>query len=263
MYKFGLALSGGGAKGLAHLGIIKALEEHDMRPEIISGVSAGAIVGALYADGFTPDEICKFFKEKKFFSFAKFNLRRRNFNGLMSQERFEEMLTDKLRSKTFEELNIPLIINATDINDGKNVYFSNGTLVDKIVASASVPVFLTPKEINGHQYVDGGIFNNMPTKIIRSRCRYLIGCHVNPIVKAEPITEVLKIFERVYDLCIQSSTVTEKAVCDLLFEPIEAKNYGIFDIDHTEEIFKVGYEYASRILDKTDRQQINRWLNHE
>lgn len=263
MYRFGLSLSGGGAKGLAHLGIIKALEEHDMRPEILSGVSAGAIVGALYADRKTPEDICKFFKETRFFSYVKLNLRRRAFNGLMNQSRFEEMLNAELRSKTFEELSMPLYINATDITDGCNVFFSSGSLVDKIVASAAVPIFLTPKEIDGHQYVDGGIFNNMPARVIRSRCRYLVGCHVNPIVKNEPIKEVLKIFERVYDLCIQSSTVPEKAVCDLLFEPIEAKTYGIFDIDHTEKIFNVGYEYASRILDKTDLSHINRWLNRE
>lgn len=263
MYNFGLALSGGGAKGLAHLGIIKALEEHDMRPEILSGVSAGAIVGALYADGRNTDEICAFFKETKFFSFVRFNLRRKKFNGLMSQERFENMLKGELRSQTFEELSMPLYVNATDITDGKNTFFSSGSLVDKIVASASVPIFLTPKEIDGHQYVDGGIFNNMPARIIRSRCRYLIGCHVNPIIKNEPITEVLKVFERVYDLCIQSSTVPEKAVCDLLFEPIEAKSYGIFDIEHTEEIYRIGYDFASRILDGLDHDHIRRWLNRE
>lgn len=263
MYNIGLALSGGGAKGIAHLGIIKALEEHDLRPEIMSGVSAGAIVAALYADNHTPEEICEFFKETKFFSFVKFNLRRKKFNGLMSQERFEEMLGKELRSKTFEQLSMPIYINATDITDGRNVFFSSGPLVEKIVASASVPVFLTPKEINGHQYVDGGIFNNMPSRIIRSQCRYLIGCHVNPIVQEEPITEILKVFERVYDLCIQSSTVPEKAVCDLLFEPIEAKHYGIFDIDHTEEIFNVGYEFASRLLDKADLSVINRWLRNK
>lgn len=263
MYRIGLALSGGGAKGLAHLGIIKALEEHGLRPEIISGVSAGAIVGALYADGHTPDEICEFFKETRFFSYAKPNLSLRSFKGLMSQDRFEDMLTKELRSTTFEELGIPLVINATDITDGKNTFFSSGTLVDKIVASSSVPIFLTPKEIDGHQYVDGGVFNNMPAKIIRSRCRYLIGCHVNPIVKVEPYSDVRKIFERVYDLCIQSSTVAEKAVCDLLFEPTEAKVYGIFDLDNVEKIFDAGYDFASRILDSTDLSHINRWLNRE
>ena len=259
MYNIGISLSGGGAKGIAHLGVLKALEEHDLRPEIISGVSAGAIVGALYADGHTPDELCQFFKETKFFNYVKFNLRGVR-NGLMSQIRFEEMLDSELRSKTFEELSMPLYINATDINDGRNVFFSSGPLVEKVVASASVPGFLTPKEIDGHQFVDGGIFNNMPSHIIRSQCRYLIGCHVNPIIHEDHIKDISKVLRRVYDLCIQSSTVQEKAICDLLFEPIEAKNYDIFDIDHSEVIFNVGYSFASRLLESKDLNIIHRWL---
>lgn len=244
-YRIGLTLSGGGAKGIAHIGVLKALEEHGLKPDIISGVSAGAIVGALYADGMKPDDICSFFKETKFFSYVKLVVPKK---GLMSTNRFESMLKSALKSKTFEDLRIPLLINSTELTEGRNEIFSSGTLVDKVVASASVPVFLTPKEIGGKIYVDGGIFNNMPCSLIRNKCQYLVGCHVNPIIRAEQNFDIWDVLERVYDLSIQASTVVEKQLCDLVLEPVEAKNYGIFDIDHTQEIFNIGYDYTMKRL---------------
>lgn len=244
-YKIGLSLSGGGAKGIAHLGIIKAMEEFGIKPEIISGVSAGAIMGALYADGKSPDEICRFLKNTKFFNYVKLIIPRR---GFMDAQRFYDMLEAEISAKTFEELKMPLIINATNLVDGKNEFFSSGSLIERVVASASVPGALTPRIINGKPYVDGGVFNNMPCSVIRPYCNYLIGCHVNPIVRNPDIDGIFEILNRVYDLSIQSSTVAEKAVCDLVLEPKETKNYGIFDIDHTQEIFDIGYKYAVRIF---------------
>lgn len=244
-YKVGLALSGGGAKGIAHIGVIKALEEAGLKPEIISGVSAGAIVGALYADGKTPEEICSFFKDTKFFSYVNLVIPRK---GLMSAQRFETMLKKALRSKTFEDLQIPLRINATELVEGKNTYFTTGTLIDKVVASASVPIFLNPKEIDGKIYVDGGIFNNMPCRIIRQDCQFLIGCHVNPIVTEGDMDSARDIAERIYNLSIQASTIPEKKACDLVIEPVEARNFGMFDIQHTDEIFNIGYECAKKAL---------------
>ena len=245
MYRIGLTLSGGGAKGLAHAGVLKALEEYGLRPQILSGVSAGAIVAALYADGKTPDEICYFFKQTKFMDYVGFV---RPKKGLMSTRKFEKMINDALTAKTFEELKIPIYINATELTVGENAIFSSGPLVEKIVASASVPVVLTPKKIGDKIYVDGGIFNNMPASLIRSQCKFLIGCHVNPIRHDNTVHTAKQILERIYNLSIQSSTVPEKKICNLVLEPDEAKQYGMFDTDHFEDIFNIGYEYTKQIL---------------
>lgn len=245
MYNVGMALSGGGAKGIAHIGVLKAMEEFNLKPQIISGVSAGAIVGAMYADGISPDDICYFFKQTKFFNYVSF---RRQRLGLFSQIKFEKMLSEVIKSTTFEELKIPLVVNATELVYGKNEYFSEGPLIEKVVASSSVPLFLTPKKINGKVYVDGGIFNNMPCRVIRKRCRLLAGCHVNPIAESKSLDSAFDVASRVYDLSIQSSTVPEKRSCDILFEPVEAKKFDIFDIEHTQEIFNIGYDYAMKKL---------------
>lgn len=248
MYRIGLTLSGGGAKGLAHAGVLKALEEYGLRPQIMSGVSAGAIVAALYSDGKTPDDICYFFKQTKFLDYISFIRPRK---GLLSTRKFEKMLNEAISAKTFEELSIPLYINATELTIGENIIFSSGPLIEKIVASATVPIFLTPKEIDNKIYVDGGIFNNMPASLIRTKCKFLIGCHVNPIRNDNKINSTKKLIERIYDLSIQSSTISEKKICNLVLEPDKAKQYGIFDTNHFEEIFNIGYEYTKDILSNT------------
>lgn len=237
-FRVGISLSGGGAKGIAHLGVLQALEECGFKPQVIAGVSAGAIIGALYADGKSPKEICQFFKDSSFFKFVKIVVPKK---GVMSTERFYNLLDGFLTAKTFEELQMPLTINATELIEGKNVYFNSGPLVDKIVASSSVPIFLTPKEMEGKVYVDGGIFCNMPAKVIRQDCDILFGVHVNPIVTEGSIDGMMDVMERVYHLAIQSSTVSEKRACDVVIEPVEARNYGMFDISKTQEIFDIGY----------------------
>lgn len=240
-FRVGISLSGGGAKGIAHLGVLQALEEYGLKPQVIAGVSAGAIIGALYADGKSPKEICQFFKDSSFFKFVKIVVPKK---GVMSTERFYNLLDGFLTAKTFEELQMPLTVNATELIEGKNVYFNSGSLVDKVVASSSVPIFLTPKEMEGKVYVDGGIFCNMPAKVIRQECDLLFGVHVNPIVTEGSIDGMMDVMERVYHLAIQSSTVSEKRACDVVIEPVEARNYGMFDISKTQEIFDIGYRAA-------------------
>ena len=251
-FRVGISLSGGGAKGIAHLGVLQALEECGFKPQVIAGVSAGAIIGALYADGKSPKEICQFFKDSSFFKFVKIVVPKK---GVMSTERFYNLLDGFLTAKTFEELQMPLTINATELIEGKNVYFNSGSLVDKIVASSSVPIFLTPKEMEGKVYVDGGIFCNMPAKVIRQDCDILFGVHVNPIVTEGSIDGMMDVMERVYHLAIQSSTVSEKRACDVVIEPVEARNYGMFDISKTQEIFDIGYRAAMVKLNQPEVQK--------
>ncbi|MBP7965746.1 MAG: patatin-like phospholipase family protein, partial [Paludibacteraceae bacterium] len=215
------------------------------KPQVIAGVSAGAIIGALYADGKSPKEICQFFKDTSFFKFVKIVVPKK---GVMSSERFYKLLDGFLTAKTFEELQMPLTINATELIEGKNVFFNSGSLVDKIVASSSVPIFLTPKEIDGKIYVDGGIFCNMPAKVIRQECDLLFGVHVNPIVTEGSINGMMDVMERVYHLSIQASTVSEKRACDVVIEPLKARNYGMFNISKTQEIFDIGYQAAMEKL---------------
>lgn len=246
-YKYGLALSGGGAKGLAHIGVLQALEDLNMRPEIVSGVSAGAIIGALYADGLTPREILKVFQNSSFIKFINLRSPRR---AILSADKFYKTIEKFLHAKSFEELSLPLYINATNLTDGKIEYFNSGSLLDKIVASSSVPIALSPQIIDGKMYVDGGIFCNIPCEIIRDKCETLIGVHVNPITQMEDADNIIDVFERVYHLLIQANTVSQKEICDVVIEPIEAKSFGMFEVSKSEELFDVGYQAAMKQLEQ-------------
>lgn len=245
--RLGIALSGGGVKGVAHLGIFKALEEIGLRPELISGVSAGAIVGALYADGHKPEECRDFLNDSSYFQYVSIGLKTKL--GIASNDRLHTLLDSFLTAKTFEELQIPLVVNATELYEGKNTYFFRGPLVDKLVASSSFPIALTPTTIGDKMYVDGGIFCNLPASIIRERCNTLIGVHVNPIMTQHTINNIKDVAERIYTLMIQSNTVIEKHICDLMIEPVKARNYTTFDKSKIKTIYKIGYEEACRTIE--------------
>ncbi len=247
-YKIGVALSGGGAKGIAHLGVLKALEEHGIKIDVISGVSVGAIIGALYADGHTTDEINRFFQNNRLFQMVSFNLPKNG--GLANTDRYKSQLGNMLHAKTFEELNIPLVVNATELNAGKNVYFKSGELLNRVIASASVPVFFNPTNIDGKLYVDGGMFCNLPASILREECETVIGVHTNPISPQESTSGLLDVAERTFHLAVNGNTIQQKAYCDIVIETKEAKKFGMFDVSKADTIFKIGYDEANKILQK-------------
>ncbi|MCQ2219647.1 MAG: patatin-like phospholipase family protein [Paludibacteraceae bacterium] len=249
-YRIGLALSGGGAKGIAHIGVIKAIEDFGLKIDVIAGVSAGAIVGALYADGHSTDEIKDFFQSNTLTQMVRPNLPKKG--GLVNPERYMRKLGNTLHAKTFEELKTPLIVNATELNAGKNVYFSSGTLLDKIIASASVPIFFNPKIIDGKQYVDGGIFCNLPASILRKDCDILIGVHVNPTAPKEHTDGVLDVAERIFHLAVNGNTQEQKKLCDIVIETSKVKRFGMFNVGKADTIYKIGYHYATMALKKFD-----------
>ena len=247
-YKIGVALSGGGAKGIAHLGVLKVLEEYGVKIEMLSGVSVGAIIGALYADGHSVEDICQFFRGSSFFQMVSLNLPR--YGGLANTDRYKTQLGNMLRAKTFEELKIPLVVNATELNAGKNVYFRSGELLNCVIASASVPVFFNPTHINGKLYVDGGMFCNLPASVLKEHCEFVIGVHVNPIAYQESTGGLLDVAERTFHLAINGNTIQQKSHCDIVIETREAKKFGMFDVSKADEIFQIGYDEAKKVLEK-------------
>lgn len=245
-FKIGLALSGGGAKGFAHAGAIKALEEQQIYPDIISGTSAGAIVGSLYADGFNPHEIIELFNHTSFYKFASFA---RSKTGLFKIDNFRKAMEEKLKAKRFEELSIPLYVNATDMIHGKNVYFSSGSLLDKVIASCSLPIIFEPVLIDGIHYSDGGLLCNFPVEILRHRCKYLIGINVGPVdVDPEEHLNLMDIVQRTYFFIRRASVLNVREQCDLLIEPPSIDKYGMFDAEKNEEIFELGYQAAMNMI---------------
>ena len=245
-YKIGIALSGGGIKGLCHAGVLKALEEQGIKPDIISGVSAGAVVGALYADGYSPDEIAKLFEDISFRQMTKFRIPD---GGLFRIDAFENFIFKNMRAKTFEELKIPLRIVATNLDQGQSVVFNKGNLIDPIVASCSVPVLFTPKKINGIHYVDGGVLKNFPVSTIRDDCDKVIGINASPLVADEYKLSLMNVASRTYHFMFKANILHDKELCDLLIEPVDMGNYDTFEVDKGREIFELGYQSTKQLLE--------------
>lgn len=246
--KIGLALSGGGIKGLCHAGALKALEEYGINPDIISGVSAGSIVGALYCDGYSPEEIGSFFQHVSLRQMTKFEMH----GGFFNINEFEKFLEKKLRAETFEDLKIPLKVIATDLDKGRSVTFSKGRLLDKVIASSSVPVLFAPKEIDGVKYVDGGVLKNFPVSTIREDCDMLIGINASPMVAQEYKLGIMSVAMRSYHFMMKANILHDKEICDVLIEPIDMGNYDTFDVGKSNEIFDVGYTSTKQIIESSN-----------
>ena len=176
MLKTGLVLSGGGVRGFAHLGLLQALHEMGIRPSAVSGVSAGAIVGAFYAAGLEPKKIMEILKKNSFFGWSNFFLNR---DGFFSMKALLSTMQAYIPRDSFESLGIPFFVTATDFSNNKSVTFSKGELYRTVLASSSVPVIFEPIKIGDDLFVDGGLLNNFPVEPLEKICNKLIGSHVN------------------------------------------------------------------------------------
>ena len=243
----GFALSGGFIKGFAHLGAIQALLEHDIRPDILSGVSAGALAGALFADGNEPHQVLEFFKGLKFSDLADLVMPR---SGFFDMTELMDFLREHLTVDRLEDLRTPMIITATDFDHGRSVHFREGPLAELIVASCSVPILFNPILIDGVHYVDGGVLMNLPVSTLRPLCKKVVAINVSPLVAPEYKMNILSITERAYHFMFRSNTMQQREMADLLIEPTDLYEFSDIDLDKTEEIFLRGYNEAKETLEK-------------
>ncbi|MEE1174185.1 MAG: patatin-like phospholipase family protein [Paludibacteraceae bacterium] len=246
-YKLGLALSGGGVKGFAHAGALKALEEFGYKPDIISGTSAGAVAGALYVAGYSPKEICDLFKNKSFSNFTNITIPT---SGLFSPAKFVDFLKQKITYANIEDLPIPMRIVATDLDAGKIKVFTEGSLAERVMASATVPVVFPPTVIDDVHYVDGGIFCNFPVDVIRQDCEKVIGINVSPLVPTQYKQTIIEIALRSYNFMFRANTKEDGMLCDILVELPDVLQYDMFDLDAIDEIYRMGYHETKLALQK-------------
>ncbi|MDR1675790.1 MAG: patatin-like phospholipase family protein [Tannerella sp.] len=253
-YTVGLALSGGGAKGFAHIGVFQALDEFGIRPDIISGTSVGALMGALYADGYPAGEIRQLFNGREFTEFAQLQLPK---SGIFDSSRFSLFLEERLRARQFEELQIPLIVTATDLDNGKGRAFTSGPMVETVRASCSVPVLFSPVLIDGVHYVDGGLFHNFPVSFIRPQCEYVIGVNVSPYVPREYSQNLYSIAERSFHYLFLANTNSDRRNCDILIETEAFGQYKMFDLKNVDRMVESGYRTALDAMERflTDRKK--------
>lgn len=243
----GLALSGGGIRGVAHIGAIKAFKEFGVRPSVISGTSAGAVVGALYAAGHGWKGMLDFFRAVQPFSITKYA---RNKPGFIDTDKFYDQFKKYLPADSFESLEIPLYVTATDLLTGTLRVFHKGELIRPLLASAAIPGIFAPMAFDGGYYVDGGVLNNFPVDLLHRRCRHIIGVYVNPFEKVplEELKHSYSVMERAFKIRMLQDSRTKFKNCDLTIVPKGLNNYKAFALRDIDTIFDLGYRASIEVL---------------
>lgn len=244
-YRVGVALSGGGARGFAHLGALKAMQEIGLQIDVLSGVSAGSVAAVLFSSGVSVEKAVNEFNRRKFRDFTTFNIHFNRKSGLLSLNPFEEFISEMTQPyRNLEDLPIPTYIGVTDFDSGTPAEFHTGEIAPRVVASCSIPIVFPPKSINGVRYVDGGVVRNLPAWTIRDKCKYLIGINCSPIISSLPVEStgsLLHIAIRTFSLMSRSNQKRDIEMCDFAVEFPEISNYKVFNLKQINDVFLRGY----------------------
>lgn len=248
MVNLGLVLSGGGARGAAHIGALKAFEEFGIAPTHISGTSIGAIIGALYAADMHWADIFNFFRSTSIFHAKRFAF---NKPGFLDTEKFYDDLKAFLPDDNFQALKKPLFITATNVLTGELKFFSEGELIRPVIASASFPGVFTPTEIDGSHYIDGGILNNFPVEPLKIHCEKIIGVYINALKKVtiKDLKYSYTVADRALKIRAEADSISKFPDCNLVISPENLGEYGVFGMSNTDLIFEMGYTTAVKALE--------------
>ncbi len=244
----GLVLSGGGVRGMAHIGLIQALEESGIEVKAVAGSSVGALVGALYCNGNSTQEMLTFFKETPLFKYNFFTI---NKPGLLDTDRYFNMFKTYFPEDSFEALGSDLIVVATNLEKGKEKVFCKGPLIRPLLASAALPPVFSPVEIEGNLYADGGIMNNFPKEHLPDYVNFTIGSNVSIAgeVGKKDLKNSFQLAGRITGLMIYASGKEKLGTCNIALEPKELENIGVLDKKGIEKAYEIGYDYAIRKLE--------------
>ena len=240
-----VCLSGGGTRGAVHLGVLQYLIEHGYRIRALSGTSIGSLLGGLIAAGHTPREVLDLMLHedirKLFIPVGKIS------RGLFAPKKIRGLLEEKIPHNDFAALEIPFYSCAVNLQKGEPVIFGSGTVHDKILASISIPLLFKPVTIDGDDYVDGGVMNNLPVEPLLGKGYPVLGSHVNNYV-FKKIETGKEIFRRVMQLTVRQSVLRNKPYCDIFIEPVLEKEYALFDLKAADELYEIGYREAEKVV---------------
>lgn len=216
-----------------------ALEEMGIKPDIVAGVSAGSVVTAMYCSGMRPDEILKVFSDAKFTDFAEIGVPR---EGFFSMDGFKKFLRKHIPYRNLNELPLPAIVCATDLDHYSKAAFYEGDIAECVSASCSIPIVFRPVVINGVTYVDGGVTANLPAWVLRDHCKYLIGINCSPVPRRGKPKSILDIAHRTYDLLIKTNAIEQMEMCDLAVSINDIAKYKVFNLKEINRVFRSGYD---------------------
>ena len=289
--KIALVLSGGGARGLAHIGAIETLESHGYEITSIAGCSMGALIGGMYAAGKLPEvkDWVLALDRRKVLSLVDFSL---SLTHLVKGDRVMEALKEIVPDVNIEDLPIPYTAVATDWNSGKEVVFDHGSLYDAIRASISIPLFLNPVRREDMLLVDGGLVNSLPlNRVVRHSGDLLCGINVSThdyqgellmqqfverklLSKSMPAAVMNRIMKHFEGININYVTLLMRTIAIMLEQntrqqilisrpdlvvQVPMKRYGVFDFDKAAAILQIGKHKTSRALRRFEHMKQPLW----
>lgn len=243
--KIGLALSGGAVLGAAHIGVIRAIEELEIKIDYIAGTSIGAVVAALYAFGKDWKEMKKFADELDWIEVSKISLS--NY-GIISNEKLGDKLIDTIGDVNFSDAKIPLAVIAVDIANGKKKIFKDGKVAQAVTASSAIPGVFIPVEIENKLYVDGGLLENVPlTALEELGAKYDIAVDLNAAHKYQKPGNIIELLLNTFDIILSNATQLQTKEADLLITP-DLSEFDYIKTNNVDELIEAGYKEAKKIL---------------
>lgn len=242
----GIAFSGGGVRGISHLGVLKALNEVGIFPNQVSGSSAGAIVGAMYCQGYSPDEVLKIIIETNYYKLIRPAI---SWKGLFTMDSLAQLLKTYLPHNDFASLKVPLHVAATDIGKGEVVYFNSGKLVESILASSCVPGMFEPIFYESRYLVDGGVLNNLPVEPLKEKSELIFGVNCNHLPELGKVRNVKNLLERAVIMNMNFNAYSRKSACTYFIEAPGLGKFGVFDLKKAPEFFQAGYNQAMKVIE--------------
>jgi NTE family protein len=251
--RIGVALGGGFARGIAHIGVLKVLEEEKIPVSFVAGTSVGALIGAIYCSGASAADMEKIACRVRFRDFARWTLSR---YGFASNQRMIGFLNTVLKVKTFEEMKIPLAVVATDFATGEGVVFHSGALVDPVRASCAYPGMFLPVNIRGKLLVDGMLAHAVPTQPVREMgadrvlAVQLKGRWANELGPRH----LFDVIGQCFAIAQERTAAFWRSSADVIVEP-DVNGFKYDDFEHTADLLRAGEEAMRAAL-----PQVRAWL---
>jgi NTE family protein len=260
-YKVGLALGGGGTRGFAHLGALKAFEEEGIAFDCIAGTSVGSLVGALYASGMSAADMIEKAKELR----VK-DIRTSKLPFIPSKtDKLEEVLKEYIGDAVFSELKIPLTVVAVDLVSAREVHLESGSVIKAVAGSCAVPAVFNPVEFDSYMLTDGGVQNTIPSDVVRNKgCKVVIAIDVNPARGYGATSfKLIDVIAASIRIMMKSNAEKGKLYADIVISP-DTKRFRASKIEGGLEMIEEGYRATMdampqikkllKIKDKTKKQ---------
>jgi NTE family protein len=249
----GVALGGGFARGIAHIGVLKVLEQEGIPIRAVAGTSVGALIGAAYCSGLSIQELEEVAHKVRFTTFARWTLSR---YGFATNDRMVTFLTRTLKCKTFEELHIPLGVTATDFNTGEGVVFHSGSIIDPVRASCAYPGMFLPVEIRGRYLVDGMLSYPVPTRPLREMgADRVLAVHLKGTwANGGPPRHLFDVIGQSFAIAQDAMSSMWKESADLVIEPNVA-GFAYDDFKRADDLIHAGEVAMRKAL-----PEVRKWL---